>query len=172
VYGNRHSGLDPELSADASTEIQANRRYSAPLLPKGDLSFPLRQNGPIDFDLAAHFHFLLPASLGRTLADCSIDEPAQMSGIKLPCGAVLSFIRGAIMRQPARLDLFGSVAFQSKNKEDLTLDMHKDFPPALFKALNGFCRNAHNLCHLVLRLPQIRASFCKLSLLHVGMIPR
>lgn len=130
-----------------------------------------RQNGPVDFALATDFHFLLPTSLGRTLADCSIDKPAQMSGIKLPCGTILPVLDGAMPRQPARLILLGSMVFQSKNKEDLTFDMHRHVPPTLFETLNGLKRNAQNLCHLALRFSQMSSNFCELLFLHPGFFP-
>lgn len=131
-----------------------------------DLLHSQRQNGPVDFTLATDFHFIFPASLGRALADCSIDKPAQMSGIKLPCGTIPPALRRATPRQPARLILFRRVVYQSKNKEDLTFDMHRYVPPTLLETLNGLGRNAQNLCHLVLRFPQMSSNFCELLFLH------
>jgi len=94
-----------------------------------------------------------------------------MPGIKLPCGTILPVLHGAMPRQPSGLVLFGSMVFQGKNKEDLPFDVHRNVPPALFETLNGFWRNSQDLCHLVLRFPQMPPNFCELFLLHSGAPP-
>ena len=73
------------------------------------------QYGPVNFTLATDLHLFLPTSLRRALADRSVDEPAQMPSVELPGGTIPRSLRGATPRQPARLALFGSVVFQSKN---------------------------------------------------------
>ena len=130
-----------------------------------------RQNGPIDFTLATNFHFLLPASLGRSLADCSIDEPAKISGSELPCGAILPSLHGATGASASRACPSWRLVFQSQNKEDLTFDMHRYIPPTLLKTLNGLRRNAQDLCHLALRFSQMSSNFCELLFLHPGLSP-
>ena len=147
-------------------------RLSITQLPQNcDLSHPLRQNGPVDFALSTYFHLLFPASLGCALADRSIDEPAKISSIKLPCGAILPVLCGTSARQPAGLDLLRSAAFQCQNKEDLAFDMHRNVPPALFETLNGFRRNAQDLCHLALRFLQMPTNCRELDSLHFRLIP-
>ena len=61
--------------------------------------------------LAANLHFLAPAFLGLSLAEGTIDEPAEVSGFKLPCGAILHVLCGTTARQPAGLVLLGSAGF-------------------------------------------------------------
>jgi len=137
----------------------------------GDLSNPQSQHTPINFALSTYFHLLLPASLGRALADRSVDEPAKVSGMKLPCRAILPVLRWTTARQPAGLGLLGSAAFQSQNKEGLALDMRRNVPPAQFETLNGLRRNARDLCHLVLRLLQMPTNCRELDSLHFRLIP-
>lgn len=136
----------------------------------GDLSNPQSQHRPVNFALSTYSHLLLPASLGLALADRSVDEPAKVSGIKLPGGAILPVLRGTTARQPAGLGLLGSAAFQCQNKKHLAFDMHGNVPPALFETLNGFSRNAQDLCHLALRFPQMPTNCRELDALHFRLI--
>ncbi len=135
------------------------------------LSYPQRQGGSVDLALSTYFHLLLPASLGRAFADSSIDEPAKVSGIELPCGAILPVLRGTTAPQPAGLVLPGSTVFQCQNEEDLAFDRHRNPPPALFETLNGFGRNAQDLCHLTLRFLQMPSNFRELFSLHLRLLP-
>jgi hypothetical protein len=137
----------------------------------GDLSIPQIQHRLVNFAVSTYFHLLFPAFLGCALADRSIDEPAKVPGIKLPCGAILPVRGGTTASQPTGLGLLGSAAFQGQNKQDLALNMHGDVPPALFETLNGFRRNAQDLCHLVLRFLQVPTNCRELDSLHFSFIP-
>lgn len=135
-------------------------------MPKWLRSIPQIQHRLVNFAVSAYFHLLFPVSLDRALADRSVDEPAKVSGIKLPCGAILPVLRGTTARQPAGLALPGSTAFQCQNKKDLALDIYRNVPPALFETLNGFRRNAQDLRHLALRFFQMPANCRELDSFH------
>ena len=94
-----------------------------------------------------------------------------MPGIKLPRGAFLLPLFGAMSRRPTGLPLFGSLVHQGKNEEGLAFDMYRDFAPPLFETLDGFRGNAQNLRHLVLCFSQVMPYCHELFLLHCKPLP-
>ncbi len=143
------------------------KRFLAPFLA----SNPQRQHRLVNFAVSAYFHLLFPASLGRAPADRSVDEPAKVSGIELPCRAILPVLRWTAARQPAGLGLLGGAALECQKKQDLALDIHRNVPPALLEALNGLGRNTQNLCHLVLSFSEMPTDCRKLESHHFPAYP-
>jgi hypothetical protein len=93
--------------------------------------------------------------LNGTLADRPINEPTEMPGSEFPCGATASRLPGAISYHPTGTLFFAGECLQGEKKKGLPFRMDRDFPPALFKALDGFERNTQELRHLALCFSQL-----------------
>jgi hypothetical protein len=83
----------------------------------------------------------MPALLRLALANCSINEPAKVSNLKLPCRASLLSLLRALSYHPARPVLLMRIFLENQKEKDLTFNMDWDLPPPLFKALYGLIRN-------------------------------
>lgn len=88
--------------------------------------------------MPAYFYFLLPVRLGLSMADCAVDKPAEMAELEFPRRAIFAGFQGAVPHLPAGLALCIIFLLQSQKKQKLALDVGRDFPPSLFKALNCF----------------------------------
>ena len=87
--------------------------------------------------LAAYLHLLLPAFSHGALADGPVDEPAQMSGLKFPCGALLPDLPGTSLHDPTGSGPFVLRRLERHKKKGLALDIRRDIPPSLLEALYG-----------------------------------
>lgn len=100
--------------------------------------------------LPANLHFLVPAILNLPPADGPVDEPAEVSRLEFPRRAVLTGLRGATPNLPAGAHVFIGLFFKGPQKEQLPLDVHRDFAPPLFEALNAPERRSQELRHFFL----------------------
>jgi len=87
--------------------------------------------------LAAYLHLLLPAFSHGALTDGPVDEPAQMSCLKFPCGALLPDLLGASLHYPTGSGSFVLRRLERHKKKGLALDIRRDIPPSLLEALYG-----------------------------------
>ena len=101
--------------------------------------------------LAAYLHLLLPAFSHGALTDGPVDEPAQMSCLKFPCGALLLDLLGTSLHDPTRSGPFVLRRLECHKKKGLALDIRRDIPPSLLEALYGLEGGAQELGHLLLR---------------------
>lgn len=84
----------------------------------------------------ADFEFVHAIGLLGALAQCTIQEPAEMTALKFPCGAMFSL--GALFFLPARNTVGISPPLVDEEKEELAFDMGGDCSPPLFIAVYGF----------------------------------
>ena len=89
------------------------------------------------FTGSANFHFLLPAFLGLAFADCAVDEPAKLAGLKLPGGAMFASLGGAFFDSPAGFEVFLVDSGPGKQEEYLAFHMGRYFPPPLLVTMDS-----------------------------------
>ena len=116
----------------------SHRRFSTFQVGHKNLTFP------------AHFHFLGPTRFGLSLADRPIDEPTDVPGSEFPGRAGFSGLGYATSNLPAGSSIFIPSIFHGHQKKHLPLNVHRDFPPSLFEALNRPERYTEELGHLFL----------------------
>jgi hypothetical protein len=116
-------------------------------------------------------HLLFPALLRFSLADRSVDEPAEMPELEFPrrtlaflLNRAFSYVPAPAFRSPPRIAV-------SEKKQHLSLDMNRDFSPALFKALHSFKRSSQQLRHLFLGLVQLASNPEKFLFLQLYIPP-
>jgi hypothetical protein len=115
----------------------------------------------------AYFHFFGPAFLSLSLAYRTVDEPAEMSHMKFPGWTGLPGLGRAAANIPAGTNVFPTPFLESPQKKHLALDVHRHFPPTLFKALNGLKRCPQELRHFLLGLLKFSTESLKLFIVHV-----
>ena len=108
--------------------------------------------------------FFLPGFLNDLLADCAVDEPAQVTGIELPCRTGLSHFFGTLADVPAVDER--TVVFFGQEKQQLPLDMAGNIAPALFVAANRFQRYPKQCGKLFLGLGQSFSDGSELVFIH------
>jgi len=116
--------------------------------------------------LPARLHLLLPASLRLSLADRSIDEPAETSKVEFPRRAASSCLQGTLLYHPAGSAFLTRRLLQGEQEQELTLNMYRNVPPPLLKTLHCFYRVAQKPCQLALALSEITADVRKFFFLH------
>jgi len=84
----------------------------------------------------------------------TVDKPAEVPHIEFPGGTGLSGWKRAGPNIPAGTGVFPPSSLEGLQKKHLTLDVHRDFPPTLFKTLNRLERSSQELRHLLLGLLQ------------------
>jgi hypothetical protein len=84
----------------------------------------------------ADFEFVRAIGLLGALAQCTIEEPAEMTALKFPCGAMFSL--GALFFLPARNTIGISPALVDEEKEELAFNVGGNGSPSLFIAVNRF----------------------------------
>jgi len=100
----------------------------------------IRQHGPEYLAPTAYFHFLGPAFLHLSSAECSVDKPANMSGSKFPRRTVLLGLGRALTDHPTGLGLFAKRTLQDQKQKQLAFRVQGNVSPALLETLNGFGR--------------------------------
>lgn len=95
----------------------------------------------------------LPVLFYVAVADCTVDEPAEMSGIEFPGRTGLLNFFGALANVPA--DILTRVIFLGKQEEELTLHMNGNITPPLFIAAHCFKRGAEQFRELFLGFGQL-----------------
>jgi hypothetical protein len=108
------------------------------------------QVGHKNLTFPANFHFLRPPRFRLSLADRPIDEPADVPGSEFPGRAGFSGLGYATSNLPAGSSIFIPSIFHGHQKKHLPLNVHRDFPPSLFEALNRPERYTEELGHLFL----------------------
>ena len=97
---------------------------------------------------AAQLHLLLPGSVDGSIANGAVDEPAQVTGGKLPGRALLAPFLGTEARVPAWLDAVAAAQFAGEQKIELALDMDGSSAPRgmsmLVWVFSSFLRHALN----------------------------
>lgn len=107
-----------------------------------------------------------PAFLGFSLANRTVDEPAEMSCVEFPRWAGIPGLGRTAPNLPAGADLLHNPSFEGLQKENLTLDVHRHLPPTLLEALHCFKRCAQKLRHLFLGFPQLLPHRMKFFMIH------
>jgi hypothetical protein len=124
--------------------------------------YDLRQN----IAGSANFHLFFPFFVGSAAADGSIDKPAKLACLKLPCGACFFLFGRAFFNGPARfLGLIGASS-SGEQKKHLPFNMRRHGSPALLVAVYGLDGYPQKLRHLLLRFVQVFPKFCKFLTVH------
>ena len=96
----------------------------------------------------------------------TVDEPAEMACIEFPRGAGTPNLGRTAPNIPAATGLFADPSLEGLQKEALTLDVHRYFPPTLLETLHGLKRCPQELCHLLLGLLKFATESLKLFTVH------
>ena len=107
-----------------------------------------------DLTCSANLHFFLPIFLNRTFTNCSINKPAELSSLELPCRALFFDLRGAILYDPARLLAFFDPPHSGDQEKNLPFYIGRHRSPPLLIAGHSLNRRSEQLGHLLLRLVQ------------------
>jgi len=86
--------------------------------------------------------------------------------MEFPGWAGLQGLGRATANIPAGTDLLTDSSFEGLQKEHLTLDVHRNLPPPLFKALNRLEGGSQELRHLLLGLLQFLPQRMKFFVVH------
>ena len=92
--------------------------------------------------------------MNNTLANGTINEPAQVAHLKLPCRTLTFQFKGALFLDPAGLLISRASIDPGEQKIELPLRMNRDGPPPLFVTMNGLNRSSKQLRNLLLCLVQ------------------
>jgi hypothetical protein len=133
--------------------------------------FDIGQRGFEHFTGAAKLHFFFPGIAYGSVADGSVDEPAQITGGKLPGRTPLPLGGGAGLSGPARSYAIVAAQFSGEQKIELALNMHRDGTPALLVAMDGLDRRPQKLSHLFLGFVQFPAKYAEFFGLHGFRMP-
>ena len=114
---------------------------------------------------ATAFHLLLPTGLDMPFANGSVDEPAQFTGLKLPCRALFSSILRTFSQIPTENLVVLITILPADQKQQLSFHMDRNISPPLFIAVNGFDGGTEQLAHLSLSFPKLLAEKCKICLI-------
>ncbi len=112
-------------------------------------------------------HLLFPALLCLSLADGPIDEPADMPESEFPCRTLAFLFNGTLSYVPAPALCTTRRIAVSEKKQRLSLDMNRNWSPALLKALHSFKRSSQQLGHLFLGLAQLSSNLGKVPFLQL-----
>jgi len=104
--------------------------------------------------------------LSLSFAYRTVDEPAEMACIEFPRGAGIPNLGRTAPNIPAATGLFADPSLEGLQKEALTLDVHRYFPPTLLETLHGLKRCPQELCHLLLGLLKFSTESLKLFAVH------
>jgi hypothetical protein len=102
----------------------------------------------------AHFHLFIPIPLYSSFTDGSIDKPAQMTGLKFPCGAPFFPFGRTLFCGPARLLPRHTRSLSGQQEEDMPLHMHWHLSPSLLIATDSLDGCAKQFGHFLLSLVQ------------------
>jgi len=119
-----------------------------------------------NFTFPAYLHFFAPAFLSLPLTYPTVDKPAEVPHIEFPGGTGLAGWKRAGPNIPAGTGIFPFSSLKGSQKEHLTLDVHRNFPPTLFKTLNRLERCSQELRHLLLSLLQFLPKRMELFTVH------
>ena len=136
---------------------------SAPPFRRRSRRFQVRGK---NFTFPAYLHFFAPAFLSLPLTYRTVDKPAEVPHIEFPGGTGLSGWKRAGPNIPAGTGVFPPSSLEGLQKKHLTLDVHRDFPPTLFKTLNRLERSSQELRHLLLGLLQFLPKRMELLTIH------
>lgn len=80
----------------------------------------------------------MPVLLGRTLANSSIDKPAEFTRLKLPSGTLFLAVCGTILDGPARFERDRLIGNAGEEEEYLAFGMGWDSAPTLLVTMQSF----------------------------------
>jgi len=118
-----------------------------------------------DFTGATALHLLLPTGLYMPFANGSVDEPAQLTGLKLPCRALFSFILGTLSLFPTDNLVVLILVLAAHQKQQLSFHMYRNISPSLLIAMNGLDGCTEQLSHFFLGFSKMLSKKCKLCLI-------
>ena len=96
----------------------------------------------------------------------AVDEPAEIPHLEFPGRTGLPGLGRAVANVPAGTNAFPTPSFESPQKKNLALDVHRNVPPPLFKALNRLQGRSQELRHLLLGLLKFFAQRMKFFVVH------
>jgi len=114
---------------------------------------------------ATAFHLLLPTGLDMPFANGSVDEPAEFTGLKLPCRTLFFSILRTVSHLPTENLVVLISILPADQKQQLSFNMDRNISPPLFIAVNGFDGGTEQLGHLSLGFPKLLAVKCKICLI-------
>jgi hypothetical protein len=114
----------------------------------------------------AYRHFFAPAFLNLPMTYRTVDKPAEVPHIEFPGGTGLAGWKRTAPNIPAEMGFFAPSSLEGLQKKHLTLDVHRNFPPTLFKTLNRLERCSQELRHLLLGLLQFLPKRMELLTVH------
>ena len=119
----------------------------------------IRRLGQFTQDLAGHaiFSLFAPSLVDIAIAESPPQKPAQVSGIELPCRALLLEFSWAFLDNPTGFFPFIGCASLEQEK-NLTFYLGRDFSQTLFVAVYGLDGFSQQLCHLFLGFPQLQSN--------------
>ena len=95
-----------------------------------------------------------------------VDEPAEVTTLKLPRRALLPGFYWALFNVPTGLMRTFSGGFLCQEKQHLPFDMDRNLSPALLKALYGLEGRTKQLGHLALSLSKSASDIRELRSVH------
>ena len=113
-----------------------------------------------------YLNFFLPVLLRSAGTDCTIYKPAEFSWPEFPgWTADLSFFRAIKYIPAVFLNIF-CICFSEEEKVELSLNMSRNWAPALLIGADGFQGGAHQLCQFFLGLVEFFSYLGKLLAIH------
>jgi hypothetical protein len=103
-----------------------------------------------DLAIPTYSHFFMPVNLYPSFTDGSIDEPAQVAGLKFPCRAICLALSSTLFYVPARLTPFTEPLSKVYQKKGLSLHVARHPSPSLLVTADSFGRGPEQLGHLLL----------------------
>ena len=96
----------------------------------------------------------------------AVDEPAEIPHMEFPGWTSLPGFGRTVANVPAGTNAFPTPSFESPQKKHLALDVHRNIPPPLFKALNRLKGCSQELRHLLLGLLKFLAQRMEFFVVH------
>ena len=125
---------------DRYLDDRINREATRWLRLKASLSRE-KQNRSEYLASSAHLHLPVPAFLHFPLTDGPIDKPAKMPTLKFPRRAISPDLHGTFSYHPTGRVPFIMGPLHGQEKQHLSFNLHRDFPPSLLITSYGFERS-------------------------------
>ncbi len=119
-----------------------------------------------NFTGSAKLHLFLPIFVNSSVTDSSVNEPAKISGLKLPSRALLFLFRRAFFNNPTRLGYCRIPSHSGNQEKHLPFHMGRYVSPALFVALYSLVGYPQQLGYLALCFIYSFAEAFKLFTIH------
>ena len=102
-----------------------------------------------------YFHLVAPVVLRLAFTEGSVNKPAKISYLELPCRTLFPEFFGAFSGLPANFFSFTFQSHPGNQEKKLPLSMHGNGPRALLIAADRLQGNTQKRCHLFLGLFQL-----------------